>query len=375
MRLMGRGESRIRVGKGFRRAKYLPSSYQGYIAACAYDTDLHHHTRKMVDFIVDYGTQQDSLDGIYQITKPLLEINQEFFRHFGVFTRETYKEYTYCYYVINLGASVLYKDFIQSVKDINNVWSSVKLVLEQFVVKSRANMNYGCKEILQQLNDLEAAKSVEFSNKFTKMFLSVCRRTFDLLYYIENNLGTGTKFEPEGILIRKKIKEGKVLAKISSFMIAGVMCMMAAFMGDCKRPKKKKDIALSSLWLHLFNSFTDKIQYYTDSGWFEITNTHYNHELQISNFYENGILLEVLMKKMSGYSCFTQENEEEVLSVIDKLQNNIRKVSQTIQDMSSHADQYSRDIENASNEVKSFSQLSKDDIIISMLPSFNKSNI
>ncbi|KAK9080179.1 hypothetical protein SSX86_001854 [Deinandra increscens subsp. villosa] len=119
-----------------------PNEHKWYIAACNDDTNLHHHTLKiadLVDFIFDYGRQQDSLDGIYKITKGLLEINQEFFRVLNGCKRKWND--TMCvhsYYVMSLGASVLYNDFVQSLEDIKDGWLSVKLALEQIVVKSRA---------------------------------------------------------------------------------------------------------------------------------------------------------------------------------------------------------------------------------------------
>ncbi|KAI3821300.1 hypothetical protein L1987_08864 [Smallanthus sonchifolius] len=198
----------------------------------------------------------------------------------------------------------------------------LSLALEQIVVRSRGD-NYSYKEMLQQLNDLEAPQSGGFSDNFITMFLSVCRRTFDFLYII----GTALSYKPRFLLdkiLPRRLPE-KVLAKISSIPIAG------------------------------------------NNRWY-MKKTHCNRELQISDFYENGILLQELMNKMGVSGYFTKE----MTSLIDKLQNNIQKVSSTIQEMSSHADLYSHDIEDAKKHLTSFSELSKDDDIISMLPLFNK---
>ncbi|MFS7938529.1 hypothetical protein Hanom_Chr05g00440761 [Helianthus anomalus] len=75
---------------------------------------------------------------------------------------------------------------------------------------------------------------------------------------------------------------------------------------------------------------------------------------------------------MGRSSCFTKENEEEMVSVIDRLQKNIHKVSCTIQDMSRRSHQYSHDLGKAKKHIKRLSQFSKyRHNIISMLSLFN----
>ncbi|KAI3821304.1 hypothetical protein L1987_08868 [Smallanthus sonchifolius] len=319
-------DSTITVGTGIKRYPYF--SHGPYIAAFKDDRNLHQHTCKLLNFIFGYGRQQDSLDGIYQITKGVLEINQEFLGRLSIFAREW--RGVYCYYVISLGVSVLYRDFIRSLKDINDRWLSVKLALEQIVVKSRAD-NYNYNEMLQHLNDLEATYSVGFSDSFVTMFLSVCRRTFDFLCYLER--------DPD-----------EVLAKTSSITIAGVIYMLAAYMGDVEHLKEMEDTTSSSLWQHLLESLRNKMHYFKENGDF-IMRAHYNRELKISIFYDNRILLQELMNKMGRSDCFTKENAEEMMNVIDKLQKSIRKVSTIIQDMSSDASQYSHDISKARKHV------------------------
>ncbi|KAK9080146.1 hypothetical protein SSX86_001821 [Deinandra increscens subsp. villosa] len=255
-----------------------------------------------------------------------------------------------------LGVSVLYNDLVESLKDINYGWLSVKLALEQIVVKSRAD-NYSYKEMLQHLSDLEAAHSVVFSGKFMTMFLSVCIRTFDILH-------------PKIKLPRHSSL--KVLANTSNVTVAGVICMMAVYTGEFEHPNEMENTTLSSLWGHLFQAFSLSIACFTEDGCF-IPKYDSNLELKISDFHQNGVLLQDLMNKMVQSRCFTQKTEEEMLSVIDKLGKNTDKVSNTIQGMSRNAHQYSHDLGKARKHVKSFSRLSKDDNIISMLPLFNKS--
>ncbi|MFS7941182.1 putative TIR domain, P-loop containing nucleoside triphosphate hydrolase [Helianthus anomalus] len=315
-----------------------PEDHQWYVAACEDDANLHHHARKivdLVDFIFDYGRQQASLDGIYQITKGLLEVNQEFFAVLSGCKIEW--KYTQCvssYYAMSLGASVLYNDFVQSLKDVNDGWVSVKLALEQIVVKRRAD-NYSYIEILEQLNDIEAPQCIGFSNKFISVLHCVFKHTCNIVPFFNEELRRGTE------LSEKKFKRVKVLAKISSITILAVLCMMAAYIGELEPLKELKQSALNSLWLRLFIPFTDKRRFFKDGVFID---THCSSELQISDFYENGIFLQSLMNKMGRASCFTKENEEEMTSVIDKLQMNIHKLSSTIQVMSIHADQYSHDL-------------------------------
>ncbi|KAK1407690.1 hypothetical protein QVD17_39312 [Tagetes erecta] len=326
--------------------------FEQCIAACEDDAFLHHHMHTIVQFF-SYRNSHYSLEGIYRTTKGLLDINEEYFGYL-----KDYETGIYSYYVINLGASILYNDFIQSVKDINDVWLRIKLALEQIVLKSRGG-NYSYKEMLEHLNDIESPCSVRFSDNFIKLFFSTCVVMFRLL-----NIITMETFRQGEVL---------VLAKICSIPISGVMCMMNVLIGDVERRKLEIELlsvtpmnrSLIGLWPLLLKAFTDKKLIAPEND--------YNCELQISNFNYNGILLQKLINKTARSSCFTIENEKVMMSVIDKLQNNIQKVSHAIQDMSTHAHQYTCDLEEAKKHVKSFSLLSKDDDIISMLPLFNKS--
>ncbi|KAK1407694.1 hypothetical protein QVD17_39316 [Tagetes erecta] len=333
----------------FAMQRFVNSSkvFEQCIATCEDDAYLHHHTHNIVKFLFKTKVHY-SLEDVYQTTKGLLGINEEYFGYL--------KDYgIYSYYVINVGASVLYNDFIQSVKDMNDVWLSIKLALEQIVLKSRGD-NYSYKEMLQHLNDIEAPCSVRFSDKFITLFFSAVVEMFRLLY----------------IITMETFERGKVMAKICSIPISGVMCMMNVFIGDVERWKLEMEImsitpmnrSLIRLWKRLLKAYTNKKLIPTEK--------YYNCELQISDFNYNGGVLQDLMNKMGRCSGFTNENKEEMMGVIDKLQNNIDKVSHAIQDMSTHARQYTCDLEEAKKHVKSFSMLSKDDDIISMLPLFNK---
>ncbi|KAF5806335.1 putative P-loop containing nucleoside triphosphate hydrolase, leucine-rich repeat domain superfamily [Helianthus annuus] len=331
------------------------------IVTCKEDTHMDHHIHKLVDFISDHGRQHGSLDAIYQITKGLLEINQGSLDAIYQITKcipnsrkvnRYYEMGMYDYHVLHLGVSVLYNDFIQSVKVTNDGWLSVKLALEQILVKSRAD-NYSYKEMLQQLDDLEAAKSVGFSDKFIKMLESMFRLTLYIVSMVFSVQYYRSLFMAENMLV----------------FITGILCMVAAYLGEFEPLEAMKQTNLKSLFLHLIRASYDK-KCMEDDGWF-LRKGSSNNELQILDFYDNGILLQELMNKMGRSSCFTKENEEEMVSVIDRLQKNIHKVSCTIQDMSRHSHQYSHDLEKAKKHIKCFSQFSKYRDIISMLSLFN----
>ncbi|MFS7938528.1 hypothetical protein Hanom_Chr05g00440751 [Helianthus anomalus] len=191
--------------------------YEKRLVTWKEDTHMDHHIHKLVDFIFDHGRQQGSLDAIYQITKGLLEINQ------GSLGMSDY-------HVIHLGASVLYNDFVQSVKVTNDGWLSVKLALEQILVKSRAG-NYSYKEMLEQLDDLEAAKIVGFSDKYIKMLESMFRLTFRVQYDRSHFMAE----ENQNMLV----------------IITGILCMVAAYMGYFELLEAMRQTNLKSLFLHL----------------------------------------------------------------------------------------------------------------------------
>ncbi|KAI7740562.1 hypothetical protein M8C21_023930, partial [Ambrosia artemisiifolia] len=352
-----RQESMIRVGNGMIHIANLNREcFESRIEACIDYTYMDHRIHKILDLVFDKERRQIcSLNSIYQITKGLLEISEEYFAHLNANSTGNYS-----YYVISLGASALYNDFVQSVKEINDGWLSVKLALEQIVVKSRAD-NCSYKEMLQHINDLEADKSVGFSDKFIKLLELIFIRTFDVVHDFNMVLHDKYKFKPENSYF---VLKGKVFAKLP-VIVTCVLCTLAAYMGDCELLEAMKQSNMNSLLLHLLQSFTARKR--MKDGYF-IIKTHSNCELQISDFCDNRILLQELMNKMGRSTCFTKENAEEMVSVINKLQNNIAMVSSTIQEISSHADQYSNDLAKVKKHVKFFTKLSKDDNIISMLP-------
>ncbi|GJS98697.1 LIS1 homology motif protein [Tanacetum coccineum] len=72
-------------------------------------------------------------------------------------------------HAISHANSELLNEFLKLPKDASESWLSVKMALKQIAIKSRAD-DYTYKEMLQQINDLEAASRVAFFDKFITSF-------------------------------------------------------------------------------------------------------------------------------------------------------------------------------------------------------------
>lgn len=165
----------------------------------------------------------------------------------------------------------------------------------------------------------------------------------------------------------------KVLAKLSSAGIACVFGMVATYMGDSGLLQDMKNTSSNSMWLHMIEGLSRN-----GGGWYykrvhqgifhdnagpvvlmtmqrELMTMQKEHqigvlfdrELQIRDFYDNAILLQDLKKRMPWFSHVTEENEAEMKIVIYKLEKKIDKISKTVEDMSTHAQKYSREIREA----------------------------
>ncbi|KAJ9539479.1 LOW QUALITY PROTEIN: hypothetical protein OSB04_032212 [Centaurea solstitialis] len=337
----------------FRAAFYGPIYLKHCLHACEADTDLHSSVNSMKTFILEYGEQKHSLEGIHNIIKSLLEINQEV-------TSECREEWRNAqllpffndYYRISHGTSGLYNDFVRFLKDTSDSWLSVKLALEQVLIKSRGD-DYTCKEMLQQLDDLEAAKSIRFSDNFLTTFARICKHVLTFTRYLDGVIET-----------EKMFKSMKALAKVSCIIIAGIVSILVTYKGGGRSDSSEslfstKDIRSNSMWLHMM----EKLSVMSPDGRLplkiHISNSQrsFDRELQIWDFDDNAILLQELKKKMTGSGVY-KEKEVEMMIVIDKLGKKIDNISKTIEDMISDAHKYSHDI----TEVgKTFNQFIADD--------------
>lgn len=321
----------------------LPSARGWYLHASPWV--IHDLTRNIFKFILDFRKQQDSLDDIHNIIECLLEINQEVLSeckeeisHAQLFPL------VFDYYRLSHGTSKLYIDFVRLLKDVTESWLSVKLALEQIVARSKVD-DYTYEEMLQQVNDLEAPKTVRFTDNFVISFAYISKQTASFLRHLN-----------EEIRCNQNFKSLKVLAKVSSVTIAGIFSMVATYVGDHVLLEGMKDITSYSMLMHLIQSFLKESG--SDTEWFRDTRgrevTGYERELGIRDFNENAILLQELKKKMAWFGSLTKENEEEMMIVIDKLEKKINNLSMTIEDMSSHAGKYSTDIREVGIKLNQF---------------------
>ncbi|GKB72410.1 NB-ARC domains-containing protein [Tanacetum coccineum] len=285
-------------------------------------------TSSTIKLFRDYETCS-SLSGIQNIFQSLLEMNQKVLNEY----KEAWEDgkllpLAYDFYQISHVISKLYNDFVMLLTDVSGSWLSVKLAMEQIMVKSRAE-DYTYEEMRQQLDDLEATESVRFSDKFVTSFAYISKQTVAFLREINK----------ENQII-ETVKLRQVLARVSGVMIAGIFSMVAAFTGDLELLEEMKDITSYSKLLQLIQKFSTE-----SNKWFEKGGQHmkasYKRELKIREINVNAILLQEL-KKMFGGLTSVAKRKEEIMTTIDKLEKNTNSISGAIDNMSRHAQTYSQ---------------------------------
>ncbi|GJS91985.1 metallo-hydrolase/oxidoreductase superfamily protein [Tanacetum coccineum] len=197
-----------------------------------------------------------------------------------------------------------------------------------------------CKDLLSMLTHMEAKQRNLHTQHATYEYLK--GKILDIFTEYSNKAKDHlSKAVQECYLFYDKheeiMKEPSV-AKLSSSAIACVFGMVATYMGDSELLQDMKDTRSSSMWLHMIEGLSRN-----GGGWF-YTKAHQR--------------LFYLKKKMLRFSCMTKENEVEMKIVIDKLEEKINKLSKTIEDMSTHAHKYSREIREAGITINQDSILS-----------------
>ncbi|GJS58709.1 hypothetical protein Tco_0653493, partial [Tanacetum coccineum] len=284
-------------------------------------------TISTIEFFGYYGTP-GSLGGIQKTIQCLLEMNQKVINEY----KEAWEHgrllpLAYDFYQINHAFSKLYNDFVMLLTDVSGSWLSVKLALEQIVVKSRAE-DYTYNEMRQQLDELEAAKGVRFSNKFVISFAYICKQTVAYLRNINK--------ENE---INEMVKLRLVLARVSGVTIAGIFSMVASFTGDLELLEEMNYITSYSKLLQLIQKFSTKSNKWLKKGG-QHMKASYKRELKIWEFRANAIHLHELKTKCVGITYATRRKEE-IMTTIDKLKKNMNYHSGAIEDMRRHAHTYS----------------------------------
>ncbi|KAJ0762291.1 hypothetical protein HanOQP8_Chr04g0159711 [Helianthus annuus] len=292
------------------------------------DLSINHDLTKSITYICDHGKQQYTLVDMHKIVKSLIEINQEFLSECKEeWSHTELLPLVYDYYQIIGGTSVLYIEFLRLLKDASDSWLSVKLALEQIVAKSRTYNYYSYTEMLEQLNDLEAADGIKFCDNFIRSFAFICKQTVSF-----------SRDFSEHIQDIEKFKSMITLEKVSSITVVVIFSILTTYMCTDKQLQEMKGASSYSMWLDLIHGWSDK--------WFPTTGS-YGRELRIWDFIDSAVVVRDLKTKMAPFACFTRDSEEEMMIAINKLEKMTDKILVTIEDMNRHAHQYSLDIREA----------------------------
>lgn len=329
----------------FKATLFPPSDLLRFMGACERATFLHschspinHDLTRSLTFICDYGKHQYTLDDICKIVKHLININQEVLSdikekwyHAKLFPL------VYDYYRIIRGTSLLYIEFLRLLKHASDSWLSVKLALEHFIAKSRTCDDYSYREMVEQLNDLEAAEGINICDSFIRSFVLVCKLTVSFSRHFNKHIQDIEKF-----------KSMITLAKVSSITNACILSIQAVYMRTGKLLQEMKGATSYLLWLHLIRSFLNKSE-----EWFPPTGSS-GKELRIQDFSDSAVIVQTLKIKMAQFSSFTHQSEEEMMIAIIKLEKMMDNISMTIEDMRMHAHLYSLDIREAGITLNQF---------------------
>ncbi|KAD3068992.1 hypothetical protein E3N88_36872 [Mikania micrantha] len=322
---------------------------QGALEAVIFLRSLHpsinHDLTRSKAFICDavyYGKQQSTLIDMHEIFERLIEINQEVLS-------ECIEEWScaelfplfYDYYRIIQGTLDLYNDFLRLLKDAFDRCLSLKVALEQIVTKSRAYNDYSYKEMLEQLNDLEAAEGIMFCDDFVTSitFINMQRVAF-------------SRRLNEEIQDIKKSKSMIRLAKVSSITIACIFSILATYMFAEEQLQEMKGAFSYTMWLDLVRSVVKR------SNERSHVMRSCNKELRIWDFVGSAVVVQELKVKMARFASFTRQGEEEMMIAINKLEK-MDNISMTIQDMCRLAHQYSLHIRKAGITLNQFIEDSK----------------
>ncbi|KAF5811347.1 hypothetical protein HanRHA438_Chr04g0190061 [Helianthus annuus] len=264
--------------------------------------------------------KQHTLLAMRAIVQHLCEINQEVFSeckeewgHSDLFPL------VYDYFGIIHGTSVLCNKGFRLLEAASDSWLTVKLALEQIVAKIRTENDYGYKEMLEQLNDLEAAKGIRFCDDFFTLFAFICMRIITFSRHLYDKMQD-----------MKKCKSMIRLEEVSSITIMCIFRTLSTYMCTDKQLQELRRAHSYRTWLDVIKELLPAIR----GG----------SELHIGDFEVNAVVLQELKMKMVRFASFTRENEEEIMIVINKLEKRMNEILMTIEDMRRDAHLCSLDI-------------------------------
>ncbi|KAK9056058.1 hypothetical protein SSX86_027145 [Deinandra increscens subsp. villosa] len=288
-------------------------------------------------FILSYEKKQYTLDDFHVIVKRLIEINQEVLSECKqVWSHTKLFPLIYDYCRIIHGSSELYIEFLRLLKDASDSCLSVKLALEQIVAKSRTDDNYSYREMLEHLNDLEAAPGVRYCDNLITSFAFICMQTVAFSRHLN-----------EEIRDIENCKSMITLGKVSSITIACILSLLATYTCTDGLLQEMKRASSYSEWLLV-------IQNVLIMNRWACPTKSYGRELRIWDFLGIAVVIQELKMKMAHFASFTCQNEEEIMIVINKLEKMLGNISMTIEDMCRHAHLYSLDIREAGISLNQF---------------------
>ncbi|KAJ0941866.1 hypothetical protein HanPSC8_Chr03g0085151 [Helianthus annuus] len=301
-------------------------------------SSINHDLCRSIAFIYGYRKKQHTLVHMHEIVERLIKMNQEVLSECKeVWSHTDLFPLVYDYYGIIHETSRLYNEFLRLLKDAANSWLSVKLALEQIMARSRTENDYSYKEMLEQLDDLEAAKGIRFCDHFFKPFASISKR----IVAFSRNLN-------DKIQDIKNCKLMITLAKASSITITCLLSILSTYICTDKQSQLMEGASSYPMWLDLIGKFYGEIY----GQVFVISD--YGRELHIWDFLGTAVVVEELKMKMAQFASFTCQSNTQMMIVINKLENMMDNISVIIEDMRRHAHLYSLDIRSAGNTLNQF---------------------
>ncbi|KAF5811349.1 hypothetical protein HanRHA438_Chr04g0190081 [Helianthus annuus] len=183
--------------------------------------------------------------------------------------------------------------------------------------------------MLEQLNDLEAAKGIRFCDDFFTLFAFICMRIVSFSRHLYDKIQD-----------MKKCKSMIRLEEVSSITITSIFRVLSTYMCTDKQLQELRRAHSYHMWLDVFTWHLPAIRR--------------GSELRIGDFEVNAVVLQELKMKMDPFASFTRENEEEIMIVINKLEKRMNEILMTIEDMRRDAHLYSLDIREAGIALNQF---------------------
>ncbi|XP_076955734.1 disease resistance-like protein DSC1 [Bidens hawaiensis] len=276
------------------------------------------------------GGRVYSLDSVLKVITCLHTINQEGFTVLRE-CKEEWRHHSLLFQLVNdyhklcIQTSRLYNDFVSLLKGQCKSGLGAMLRLKEVVVNCRQDDDYQNSEE-EVILDLDGDGSLTLSGDFMRSLAYVCKQT----------VGFTRQFDEE----ISELKFVKVLARVSSGLVTGVLSVMVAYMVDFDTLWLIEEKPLTCLWLHLYRCFSWK-----------------SPLMEIGRMVKNDILgidfrLSEVKNKIKSFLCKLKSQSEGSFFVdkmlvwheIDTAVKKMDELSVTIEEMNRHADTVNDDI-------------------------------